>query len=413
MSITIRFRRPTPFGFAAAALIALMPACRTLPDSMMSLASSSKQPGAAQTQPAAQPAPLPAEPVRVIGAAPKKPAVGEALPQLPRDACDYSGGVPIPYGAGGRWQPPGIKGPWPKEEYLHDGGDDYEPVGVAPDWRVEGLNVEDTVAHYDTLDGRTLVAPSNCTYIYAPRFSSVRSVVNVVSKEYVDGPTRMSKPQAVVLFDERARVGVKTEQAQPIGQTANVKLNVFKREQRDGVFSTALLPHNFQQSLAAFEDLSVIRTGIMVGAEKARLAERVESAIVWSKDDGVKVAVDKQAATILTGDKRAQAIYIVDEPTNARLRICKIASTPAAQPGDIVEFTIRYDNVGDAKVGNVVILDSLTARLEYVADSAQSSRKAYFSTASNPAESLELRWEIDDVIEPGEGGLVRFKCKVR
>jgi len=362
----------------------------------------------------APPMPAPAHRVTLLPGKPAKTVVGAKLPAVPREyeqAANCS--PPIPYGVVAPWAPPGIKGPWPQDEYLHDGGDAHEPVAVSPEWRVQGLNVEDTVAHYDTLDGRTLVEQSNCAYIYAPRFSSVRTVANVVSSEFIDAPTKIVEQERVTTYDERARVGTKLDQQQPFGRIGNLKLGTYRGDQGTNVASIALMPHNYQQSYYAFENLSVIRAGIMVGAEKARLAERSEAAIVWSKADGVNVFFEKQMAALTTGDKKAQAIYVVKGPTDARLRICKIASTPAAQPGDIVDFTIRYDNVGDQTIGNIVILDSLTTRLAYVPDSAQSSRQAYFNATDNPADSLELRWEIDEPLKPGEGGLVRFKCKVR
>lgn len=360
--------------------------------------------------------PLPARPnyAKVIPGRPAKPVKTAALPALPREhehaaACS----PPIPYGVVTPWAPPGLKGPYPIDEYLHDGGDAQEPVSVSPEWRVQGLNVEDTVAHYDTLDGRTLVEQSNCTYVYAPRFSSVRTVAGVVANEFTDAPNKIVERERPTLFDERAKVSTKLEQQQPVGSVANVKPGNYRRDQGINFTSVALLPHSYQQALLPFENLSVIRSGTMVGSEKARLAERSEAAIVWSKDDGVKVALDKQKAAIVQGDQRAQAIYLVKGPTDARLRICKIASSPAAAPGETIDFTIRYDNIGDSTIGNIVILDSLTTRLQYVVDSAQSSRAAYFNAADNPAESLELRWEIDDELKPGEGGIVRFKCIVR
>jgi hypothetical protein len=91
-------------------------------------------------------------------------------------------------------------------------------------------------------------------------------------------------------------------------------------------------------------------------------------------------------------------------------------------------------------MGNVTILDSLTTRLEYIPDSAQASVKANgwelddkgelvrdpesgrprraqnpvtFSTQVNQGDSLILRWEIRDPLEPGQGGVIRFQCRVR
>jgi hypothetical protein len=51
--------------------------------------------------------------------------------------------------------------------------------------------------------------------------------------------------------------------------------------------------------------------------------------------------------------------------------------------------------------------------LEYIPDSAECTPAANFSTQQNDGESLVLRWEILDPVEVGEGGLVRFRCRVR
>ena len=100
-------------------------------------------------------------------------------------------------------------------------------------------------------------------------------------------------------------------------------------------------------------------------------------------------------------------------PNNPCLRVIKIASKKQAKPGEIVDFTVRFDNLGDQAIKNVVIIDNLTTRLEYVAQTAQSSRRAEFSTSVNDGDSLMLRWDFVDPLPPGEGGLVRFNCRVR
>ena len=103
----------------------------------------------------------------------------------------------------------------------------------------------------------------------------------------------------------------------------------------------------------------------------------------------------------------------VDEPDHPCLRVCKVASAASANPGDTVEFTIRFDNFGDQTLQYVTILDSLTTRLELVPGSGQCSRKAQFFTESNEVGSLVLRWEITEPLRPGQGGIARFICKVR
>ncbi len=68
------------------------------------------------------------------------------------------------------WRPPGIAGPWPQDEYICDGGGRDRPVHIEADWTVKGLQLEDTIAHFDTLEGETMVASSNRVCMYAPRF---------------------------------------------------------------------------------------------------------------------------------------------------------------------------------------------------------------------------------------------------
>jgi uncharacterized repeat protein (TIGR01451 family) len=125
------------------------------------------------------------------------------------------------------------------------------------------------------------------------------------------------------------------------------------------------------------------------------------------------VLLENRRAEEIVGDQRAQATFRFDEPCNPELRVIKVASTQVARPGDFVEFTIRFDNTGDQTLENIALLDNLTTRLEYVPESAQSSVEAEFSTVVNEGDSLVLRWDFKDPIKPGDGGLVRFKCRVR
>jgi hypothetical protein len=159
----------------------------------------------------------------------------------------------------------------------------------------------------------------------------------------------------IARIEDKQFARTNVEQQQPIGGTANVRVGAYQRELHDGQLSYKLMASKAQVTLAPYEDLQVIRTGAMQSADKARLAESVDAAIAWTKDEGVQVFFDRTRAVEQSGDIRAQALFIVREPEYARLRICKLASTPAALPGEQVEFTLRYDNAGDQVLGNIVI----------------------------------------------------------
>jgi uncharacterized repeat protein (TIGR01451 family) len=331
-------------------------------------------------------------------------------------ACDLDSAAPppLPYCVTGPWRPPGIGGKWPAEEYLCDGGDHDPAAHVGPDWEIEGLDTEDTIAHYDTLSGETKVQPSNCVCLYAPRFGAVRKIISPVLNRQVDIPGGIEQPVAAVRFAERL---------QPTTTLQNIPLQVGigRRQPRGMVASawadvglTVLTPEAFQDSLAPYANLSIIRHGLYRQSEKALLAKGMDAAIVWTLVQGVEVLIGGQAANEVVGDRRAEAVYTIKEiPGCPMLRVIKVASTPVANPGDQVDFTIRFDNVGAEPVGNVTIVDNLTTRLEYVPDSAQASVEASFSTQANQAGSLILRWEIAQPLEPGQGGIVHFTCRVR
>ncbi len=312
------------------------------------------------------------------------------------------------------WAPPGISQPWPQDEYLADGGDSGVPAGVARDGQVRGLEVQDTIAHYDTLDGRTLVEPSNRVWLYSPRFRAVRQVVSLRQDDQVEASSGVYRPERLATHGEIQTTLKNKQNLQAARQVGQKSLTTFRTRQWDGTMSTAIGPRGFQDAFLPYENLTVIRTGEFQTAEKGWLARGVTAAVAWSNIQAVQIILDNKAASAVVQNEKAETIFSVEEPpAQPRLRVIKVASTPFAEPGDTVDFTIRFDNVGNQPIGNVTILDNLTTRLDYVPQSAQSSVPAGFSTQANEAGSLVLRWEITDPLQPGKGGILRFRCRVR
>ncbi len=322
-------------------------------------------------------------------------------------------GPPLPLQSYGPWKPPGIAGPWPEDEFVFDGGDQNGVVRVRDDWRVDGLDLEDTVAHYDTLDGRTLVEPSNRVCLYAPRFAAVRRVDGLQEGAQIAKAGGAVQPIGLVRFEDQQRTTTALQPLQPLGQSGARPPIIVQENQLAAGQQNNVLPFAVTDRLKAYENFAVIRTGLIEESEKAFLAKSVQAAIQWTRDQAVQVVIEGRRAQADTGTKQAQVEYRVDLPGNPKLRVCKVASAPNALPGEEIEFTLRFDNVGNQTIGNVTLMDSLTTRLEYVPNTAQASVPANFSVEPNQGESLVLRWEILDPIKAGDGGLVRFKCKVR
>lgn len=310
-------------------------------------------------------------------------------------------------------RPPGIACPWPADEYIHDGGDRDALVTVASNWQINGLNLEDTIVHYDTLDGQTIVEPSNRVCLYAPRFAAVRRVSTVhenLQKDHVEG---VDLPVKVNLHNEKLLATSAVQPVAPIGEIGTKQASISQLNQNPVLAVNQVLLGQVQDGFLPHENFSVIRYGIADMREKARLAESIDAAIVWTHDTALQVVIENTKAVVETGDQKAQVTFRADLPTCPRLRVIKTASRQVAKPGDLVDFTIRFDNIGDATIGNVTLVDNLTTRLEYMPDTAKSSLTADFGTQVNDGDSLILRWEFRDPLKPGDGGLVRFQCKVR
>jgi uncharacterized repeat protein (TIGR01451 family) len=301
----------------------------------------------------------------------------------------------------------------PTDEYICDGGDFGTPVGVKADWTINGLEQEDAVAHYDTLGGCLVVVPSNRVCIYAPRFAAVRRLNNLMVHQQYDiansvfdnlnltSAREAAEPASLL---QRHAVGISIGQRPP---------SLLLARQQPGVVEQLLGVLELTAPLAPYANLSIVRTGQVDNNEKPWLATAIESAVTWAGDQSAQVVIDNRQAVALVRDQQPGVVYESSGPNRPRLRLCKLASTGNALPGQQVEFTLRFDNIGDQVIGNVTIVDNLSTRLEYIPESAKSSLEADFFTQPNDAGSVVLRWEIKEPLEPGEGGILQFQCLVR
>jgi uncharacterized repeat protein (TIGR01451 family) len=287
-------------------------------------------------------------------------------------------------------------------------------VEVRQDWTVLGLDEEDTVAHFDTLDGQTEVEASNRVCIYAPRFASVRQITGSITQATQDRLAAFDQPKALVQQEGRGLATTFNQPLQPQRYLGTNGPQQFREQIRGHGVAAARAVARMSDRLRPHEDFQIIRDGIFDNTEKPRLATRLEAAEAWTGKQAAQVTIDHVTAVVAASDVGLQSVYRCElPPGKPRLRIVKVASTKYAQPGDEVQFTIRFDNLGDQVIGNVTIVDSLTTRLEYVPDTAECSVDATFLTQDNDAESLVLRWEIKEPLEVGEGGIIRFTCRVR
>lgn len=301
-----------------------------------------------------------------------------------------------------------------QDEYVVAGGDAKDTVFSRKDWTVENLDAEDAAAHFDAIDGRILSEPSNKVFLYSPRFGAVRQIVGPIEGENAVTPNSANTTDQVEQHEALAAVDVREQETKALGATNAVAVG--GAESRTGA-SIA----NASQGVVEAE--SGLRLGAILTSESVDSLSTQDAALLlqggvaaqgWSGDQKVAVALETVNAFSNIYVTGAETIFTVDDDTKtSKLRLIKIANKDAARPGELVEFTLRFENIGDEPIGNVTILDNLSGRLAYVDNTAKSSVPAEFLAELNEKGSLILRWEITDPLEPKEFGVVKFICKVR
>lgn len=302
------------------------------------------------------------------------------------------------------------------QEYIFDGGDLDPALLVRKDRSVAGLNPTDTVAYYETYDGRLCVTPTNRVPIYAPRFGAVRQVTGAVLSEHALATERILAPVAPSRFEDNNLV---SSMVQPVAAQGEDKVSLIDafRDRNGGVpIAQVIPPQRMSDAIVPFEAVDFFRTGVLKHEDLAVLGQFFQNAKSWETPESLEVLIEGQEASIVRDTKQPQDVHVYDlPPGKCSLRICKAASHMIANSGDQITFTIRFDNIGTQPIEKVVILDSLSPRLDYIQDSQQCSvtPPPAFTAEPNDVGSTILRWEFKSSLKAGEGGVLHFRCLVR
>ncbi len=300
-----------------------------------------------------------------------------------------------------------------RDEYLCDGGDAGQPTRVRRDWQVDGMQMEDTVAHFDTLAGDVVVVPSTRACVYAPRFAAVRQVFRAFENQMNDVAIHERDVLAPSDHDLLLEPGAVKQPEGTVRAIGTAIGNVMEERQRGLLVDDVRPPSETSNSLLPFENLQIIELGTLDVKDTPLLLEGVAAAQVWSAVEMAQVLIDHDVAVEQDSVRAAQVELVYEMPKGKpRLRLIKLASEQDAISGDTVHFTLRFDNTGVQPIGNVTIIDKLTTRLIYVPESQKCTRAATFSASDAARDALVLKWEITEPLEPGEGGVIRFACRV-
>lgn len=300
------------------------------------------------------------------------------------------------------------------DEYLCDGGDRDIPIHYDQYNRLS-LDTEDTVVEYTDRAGHEQVKPSNRVCIYAPRFASVRTVSRPYEGLGSSEAAGLGHLAASGGMSSRLKPSNNVKREASGGIAIRSRASGVETEEGQGLVAQLNRPSFHDKLLNLYEAMTFVQFGRVDDTETARLNYGIQAASLWTRDaypvitaktDMVLEGHFTQSASDITGideaDKRAE-----------QLRIVKLADKKTASPGDVVEFTIRYDNLGGHEAYHIRIVDNLTPRLEYIQDSATSDRDGRLVLQDNGEGSQILVWELDDPLPGKTGGTVTFKARVR
>ncbi len=250
------------------------------------------------------------------------------------------------------------------EECFPNGGDGENRIGIGPGGRLGGLNPTDVSAEY-TSNGKRKVTTSNVICICSPRFVMRRVELmpgGFFSKTVVSG----------------------------VNQTT--KQNIFMQKERS-------LASIAREKTLGFNSRSRPSATISMWALHAIASKTIPQAVF--RVDGLR-----SVGTFVEPDELSslpEGLILTKEVTPAG----------PVQQGEELLITLRYTNTGRKPITDLILSDSLSARLEYVPGSAQADRPSNVTTIANEVDSVVVQFEIPGPIPPSSKGIVQFKVRVR
>lgn len=301
------------------------------------------------------------------------------------------------------------------DEYLCDGGDRDYPVHYDSTSRL-GLDTEDTVAEYVEHTGKNRVKAATRACIYAPRFAAVRTISLPHEEQMITDVAGLRNATGGSGLHSKLGITEKTKRDSVGNVRVRSRAGGLESEMVPDAVETLAAPAIHDKLLNTFQDLAFVRSGTFEQTDAARLQLGLNSALVWSREQNPIIVAKIDVPTEGLQTVTSSCLTVIDDlPSHqpGKLRVVKLADKKAAEPGDVITFTIRYDNEGPREVHHVRIVDNLTPRLEFIPDSATSDHPGELLTEDNGEGSVVLVWELDETLPAKKGGVVTFQCRVR
>jgi uncharacterized repeat protein (TIGR01451 family) len=325
------------------------------------------------------------------------------------------------------WYDPYLGPRHPNEECFHDGGDRFTKAAIGREGALYGLDSEDSVAEYTDSHGRRNVVCSNRCCICAPRFLALRTEIPPAVTEgllALESTTGSKAPDTVLAVTPPRQVK-QTEILE--GVTGRMRPSVNVALKTPAVLVGVKVLEAQELVIGPLELVGTKAAATLTAVQRALLVKQIEYALELSSKTRVSENVGVKGPVVVgrvtPGPEQVVGTFEVRDVTSCccekpvvpekPLVLIKCADRTTGKPGDVVTFTITYSNHGGKPINDVAVSDSLSGRLEYIPDSAESDRDAVVTMQENEVGSVVLRWEIGGTLQPGQSGRLRFKARLR
>lgn len=299
------------------------------------------------------------------------------------------------------------------DEYICDGGDEGYPVHYhGPD--MQGLEAEDTVVEFSDNHGKRRVQPSNKVCIYAPRFAAVSSISAPLAGTSIVKAAGAHDGQALAGFNARMRIDEHRDVDQLEALRKRTRASGLDKQQSDGVFDNTVSVEVHSKLINLFESIKFIGDREFSREERLAITDGMAAAGAWSRDLSPVISASDVTGQLVTQSVKLEGYTGVEDPRGpGQLRVVKLADKSVAEIGDTIEFTIRFDNLGGLELNDVVLIDNLTPRLEYVDGSATHTLDGELQVEDNGEGSSKLTFRLTGPLDGKTGGVLKFQCVVR
>lgn len=331
-------------------------------------------------------------------------------PGCPCPNCGPAGFCPVIIGGQGvvAWDPTHYP-----DEYLCDGGDRAAPFHYEGR-NHGGLETEDTIGEAFDVTGKRQVVPSSKVCIYAPRFGALRTVTGTQLARDSYRAAGAHEGVRVAGIDTRLKLDEQVQRDQLLQFDMRSRASSAEARARESGLQSDVAAQLGQQQLAAFQNLTFLSEGMFAQSDLPILAYGAQNAGVWTRDQNpVLIGHDLHGHEVEAEFSPAEFMATEDRRTPALLRVVKLADKETARPGDVIQFTIRFDNLGQRELLDIRLIDNLTPRLQYVAGSATCERAGGLDIEPNGEGSSILTFRLDDPLPGQSGGVITFQCRVR